>query len=215
MTNKRYGIAGCGMMGIEHIRNLDLLDGAEVGAVHDPVAERAAQASHLAHGARIAADFDALVDDPDLDALVLVSPNHLHVSQLQRIARGRPRPVLCEKPLYTRPEDARAVEAFAAAYPAPVWVAMEYRYMPPIAALVRDAEAVTGGVQMLAIREHRFPFLDKVDKWNRFNATTGGTFVEKCCHFFDLMRLILRAEPVRVMASAGQEIGRASCREKV
>jgi predicted dehydrogenase len=45
-----------------------------------------------------------------------------------------------------------------------------------------------------------------VGDWNRFNARTGGTFVEKCCHFFDLMRLILRDDPVRVMASAGQAV---------
>jgi myo-inositol 2-dehydrogenase/D-chiro-inositol 1-dehydrogenase len=58
---------------------------------------------------------------------------------------------------------------------------------------------------MLTIREHRFPFLDKVGSWNRFNRYSGGTFVEKCCHFFDLMRLIIKSEPVRVMASAGQD----------
>jgi len=58
----------------------------------------------------------------------------------------------------------------------------------------------------LTIREHRFPFLPKIGDWNRFNANTGGTLVEKCCHFFDLMRLILKAEPVRVMASAGQTL---------
>jgi myo-inositol 2-dehydrogenase / D-chiro-inositol 1-dehydrogenase len=57
---------------------------------------------------------------------------------------------------------------------------------------------------MLTIREHRFPFLEKVGDWNRFNRNTGGTLVEKCCHFFDLMRLILRDDPVRVMASGGQ-----------
>jgi myo-inositol 2-dehydrogenase/D-chiro-inositol 1-dehydrogenase len=59
---------------------------------------------------------------------------------------------------------------------------------------------------MLTIREHRFPFLEKVGDWNRFNRNTGGTLVEKCCHFFDLMRLILQDEPVRVMASAGQAV---------
>jgi predicted dehydrogenase len=48
---------------------------------------------------------------------------------------------------------------------------------------------------MLTIREHRFPFLSKVGDWNRFNRNTGGTFVEKCCHFFDLMRLILKLGP--------------------
>ena len=57
---------------------------------------------------------------------------------------------------------------------------------------------------MLTIREHRFPFLHKVDNWNRFNIKTGGTFVEKCCHFFDLMRLILQSNPTRIYASAGQ-----------
>ena len=59
---------------------------------------------------------------------------------------------------------------------------------------------------MLSITEHRFPFLQKVNNWNRFTANSGGTFVEKCCHFFDLMRLILKSDPVRVMASAGQEV---------
>jgi predicted dehydrogenase len=59
---------------------------------------------------------------------------------------------------------------------------------------------------MLAIREHRYPFLDKVGAWNRFNARTGGTLVEKCCHFFDLMRLLLKADPVRVYASGGADV---------
>ena len=48
-----------------------------------------------------------------------------------------------------------------------------------------------GTLQMLSIREHRFPFLPKVGDWNRFSRNTGGTMVEKCCHFFDLMRLII------------------------
>jgi predicted dehydrogenase len=40
-----------------------------------------------------------------------------------------------------------------------------------------------------------------VGDWNRFAANTGGTLVEKCCHFFDLMRLLMRADPVRLFAS--------------
>ncbi|MCP4307522.1 MAG: gfo/Idh/MocA family oxidoreductase, partial [bacterium] len=57
----------------------------------------------------------------------------------------------------------------------------------------------------LTIREHRYPFLEKVDNWNRFNRFSGGTYVEKCCHFFDLMRLALKSEPLRVTASGGQQ----------
>jgi predicted dehydrogenase len=59
---------------------------------------------------------------------------------------------------------------------------------------------------MVAMREHRFPFLVKVGNWNRFAANTGGTLVEKTCHFFDLMNLILQERPVRVMASGAQDV---------
>jgi predicted dehydrogenase len=59
---------------------------------------------------------------------------------------------------------------------------------------------------MIAIREHRFPFLVKVGDWNRFNRNTGGTLVEKCCHIFDLMNLLSDSEPVRVYASGGQAV---------
>jgi predicted dehydrogenase len=59
---------------------------------------------------------------------------------------------------------------------------------------------------MLSIREHRFPFLQKVGDWNRFSANTGGTMVEKCCHFFDLMRLIIGSEAVRVYCSGAMDV---------
>jgi myo-inositol 2-dehydrogenase/D-chiro-inositol 1-dehydrogenase len=112
-----------------------------------------------------------------------------------------PLPVLVEKPIATRPEDDAALRDLARDYPAPIWVAMEYRYMPPIARFRELAEEATGGIKMLTIREHRFPFLEKVGDWNRFNRNTGGTLVEKCCHFFDLMRLILQR---RTRARHGQ-----------
>ncbi len=206
MTRRiRYGIVGCGMMGHEHLRNIALLDGAAVTAILEPDAGMAGTARALAPDAAYVDDIGAMLARGDVDCLVIASPNDRHLDQLCEIAATRPLPVLVEKPLFTDPADGPAVAAFARDYPAPVWVAMEYRYMPPIAALVAEAARATGGVRMLSIREHRFPFLEKVGDWNRFNARTGGTFVEKCCHFFDLMRLVLGAEPVRVMASAGQD----------
>ncbi len=203
LENVNYGLIGCGMMGREHIQNINLLTHGRVTAVFDPVDELAQSAATLAQDAYVATSIADLMAQ-DVDALVIVSPNYLHIAQLQEIAAIRPIPILCEKPLYTDPADASVVAAFAKDYPAPLWVAMEYRYMPPVAALIEQAAQVTGGIKMLTVREHRFPFLPKIGDWNRFNAKTGGTLVEKCCHFFDLMRLILQDEPVRVMASAGQ-----------
>jgi predicted dehydrogenase len=194
------------MMGQEHLRNIALLPGAEVAAIFEPDAGMRARAAALAPKAALVDSVAALLAHPGLDCLLVASPNHLHLAQLEAIAATRPLPVLVEKPLFTDPADAPRLAALAERYPAPLWVAMEYRYMPPVAALVAQAAAVTGGVRMLTIREHRFPFLSKVGAWNRFNRNTGGTFVEKCCHFFDLMRLILKDDPVRVMASAGQAV---------
>lgn len=201
-----FGIIGCGMMGQEHLRNIALLNDARVSAIFEPNREMAAIAGSLAPGARMVASVEALLAVPELDCILIASPNDRHFEQLETLARLRPLPVLVEKPLFTDPAVLPRLERFRQTYPAPVWVAMEYRYMPPIAAFLDTARAATGGIRMLTIREHRFPFLHKVDAWNRFNRQSGGTFVEKCCHFFDLMRLALNAEPVRVMASGAQDV---------
>ncbi|WP_425091837.1 Gfo/Idh/MocA family protein [Tropicimonas sp. S265A] len=201
-TPLTYGLIGTGMMGQEHIRNIHLLEGAQIGALCEPDPQMRAAAQALAPEAVACASLSELLAHPGLDALVIASPNFTHVPQIAEIAATRPLPLLVEKPLFTDPEDLPRLKALLARYPAPVWVAMEYRYMPPIAAFLDRAPDVTGGITMLTIREHRFPFLHKVGDWNRFNRFTGGTFVEKCCHFFDLMRLTLGSEPVRIMASA-------------
>lgn len=200
-----YGIIGCGMMGQEHIRNINLLPDAHVAAIVEPDPGMMAAALALAPQARPAASIGALLGRADIDCILVASPNFRHVEQLEEIAATRPLPVLVEKPLFTDPADEARIAALRQRLPL-IWVAMEYRYMPPVAKFIADAADATGGIRMLTIREHRYPFLSKVGDWNRFDRHTGGTFVEKCCHFFDLMRLILCADPVRVMASGGQAV---------
>ncbi|MFK7792669.1 MAG: Gfo/Idh/MocA family protein [Devosiaceae bacterium] len=202
----RYGIIGAGMMGQEHIRNIALLDNAEVVAIAEPDEGMRREAAFLAPKAVAVDCLEVLMALDGIDALVIASPNHIHVDQLHAIAERRALPVLVEKPLYTARSDSAQLASFAGSYPALVWVAMEYRYMPPIASFLSRVHEETGGIKMLTIKEHRFPFLQKVGNWNRFKRNTGGTMVEKCCHFFDLMRLATQSEPVRVMASAGQSV---------
>ncbi len=203
----RYAIIGSGMMGQEHIRNLHLLPDAEIVALADPVEAMRHHAVALAGGAvRGYADHRELLAAGGIDALVIAAPNHTHV-QLLMDALETELPILVEKPLCTSVADCDAVIARARGRRAPVWVAMEYRYMPPVARLIDEVRQGTiGTLRMLAIREHRYPFLPKVGDWNRFARTSGGTMVEKCCHFFDLMRLITGAEPVRLYASGGQDV---------
>ncbi|RME14527.1 MAG: gfo/Idh/MocA family oxidoreductase [Alphaproteobacteria bacterium] len=203
----RYGLIGSGMMGQEHIRNLNLLEGCEVAAIADPDPEMRALSVRNAGGtAKAFSDWHDMLSEGGLDALVIVSPNDTHHAILMEVLDTN-LPILCEKPLCTTVEHTREVVAKAAGRRAPVWVAMEYRYMPPMQRLLAEVRAGTVGTpRMMAIREHRFPFLHKVGDWNRFNARTGGTLVEKCCHFWDLMRLVLQSDPVRVYASGAADV---------
>ncbi|MBC8195700.1 MAG: Gfo/Idh/MocA family oxidoreductase [Acidimicrobiia bacterium] len=201
----RYGIIGTGMMGVEHINNLLVLDGVEVVAICDPDTGSLDTAGTLVPSAACFDDHHSLLDAGGLDALVVATPNMTHADLLLDVV-DTGLPVLVEKPLCATVADChRVIEA--AGPDAMVWVGLEYRYMPAIAGLVESVAAGTvGPIRMVAIREHRFPFLEKVGDWNRFNSNTGGTLVEKCCHFFDLMSLITGAVPVRVMASGAQDV---------
>ena len=207
MGELRYGLIGAGMMGQEHIRNIALLDGARVAAVADPDGGMRTASRELAGTgcAAFSGHRDLLAADL-CDAYLIAAPNDLHHPILLDVLETA-NPILCEKPLCTTTQDAADIVRRAARRPAPVWVAMEYRYMPPVARLLEKVRAGEAGApRMMTIREHRFPFLEKVGHWNRFNARTGGTLVEKCCHFWDLMRLGLGADPVRVYASAGRDV---------
>lgn len=207
----RYGIIGSGMMGQEHIRNISLLADTEVRSIVEPNDEMAAISRQIAidHGMPEPArrqSVDDLLAANDIDAVVVVSPNDTHYNIMQSLLASD-LPILLEKPSATTPEKARKLASMARSRKAPVWVAMEYRYMPPIARAIEEVQRRTiGETKMIAITEHRFPFLDKVGHWNRYSERTGGTMIEKCCHFFDLMRLVSKSEPVRIFGSGGQDV---------
>lgn len=207
----RYGIIGAGMMGTEHLWNLQAVPGAVVTAAADPVAAQrewiVAAAGDDGAGITTFADHRDLLASGLVDVVVVASPNHTHRAVLADVFDHRSMHVLVEKPLCTTVDDCAWVAERARSHNGIVWVGLEYRYMPPVARLAATAASGTlGTVRMVAIREHRFPFLVKVGDWNRFNANSGGTLVEKCCHFFDLMNLLTGDRPVRVMASGGQAV---------
>ncbi|EMS52223.1 Putative oxidoreductase yteT [Triticum urartu] len=181
----RYGIVGVGMMGREHLHNLAHLAG-EV--------ERE-------QSVRVCV---TCLADPHPESLLL----GLRLAAELGLPPPQPHHVLVEKPLCTTVQDCKKVIEAAKQRPDILMqVGLEYRYMPPVAKLIDIVKSGTlGQVKMVAIREHRFPFLVKVNNWNRFNCNSGGTLVEKCCHFFDLIRLFADANPVRVMASGAIDV---------
>jgi len=170
-----------------------------LGLAREELGENADKAAAFADSAELARS-------GRVDAVIVSSPNYTHRAVLEPLLDAG-LAILCEKPLATTLDDARWVADRAAESKAPFWTAMEYRYMPPVVEYINQLHSGrVGTLRMLSIREHRFPFLKKVGDWNRFNRNTGGTMVEKCCHFFDLMRLIVGAEAVRVYCSGAMDV---------
>ena len=214
----KFAIAGTGAMGLEHIRNISLLRdrGSTIVAVadSDQRARKEARAELDKWGfpnAKVMSDWHSLFDC-GCDAFIVATPNYQHHELLVELLPLAKMHVLCEKPLCTTIQDCLDVEALVKEHYTQsdymFMVGMEYRWMPPIAKLVETVDSnVLGTTKMVAIREHRFPFLHKVAYWNRFNKWTGGTLVEKACHFFDLMRRIVahdgKADAVSVYACGG------------
>lgn len=204
----RYGIIGAGMMGVEHIHNINALNGTSVTAVCDPHPQSRETAAAAAAGAQVFDEHNAMLNAGLCDAVVVATPNMTHAAILADILQQHPQlHIMVEKPLCISVAECRRIAELAEGREGLVWVGLEYRYMPPTARLIKEAQSgALGEVKMIAVREHRFPFLKKVGDWNRFNRNTGGTMVEKCCHFFDLMNLLANAAPQRVMASGGQNV---------
>ena len=210
MSDLRVGLIGTGMMGCEHLRNLLGIDSVAITAVSDPNEEPLRWATKtLGDRANSVTQFTShedLLSSGLVDAVLVASPNYTHKSILDDILSTNI-PVLVEKPMCTTVEDCISVVRAQESRSAITWVGLEYRYMAPIAGLLHELRSgIIGNMKMMSIREHRFPFLVKVDNWNRFTKNTGGTLVEKCCHFFDLMNLAVGSRPVRVMASGGQDV---------
>ena len=209
----RYGIIGCGSMGREHIENLQAMaggDGAvQVTALADPHAASREAALAACRGAKpqVFEHHGELLNSGLCDAVVIATPNHTHVDMLRDALALSALHILVEKPLVTRIADGVEMIKRAEGRSGVVWVAQEYRYMPPVAEMIRIAHSGgVGHIQQVAIREHREPFYPKVGDWNRFNVNSGGTLVEKCCHYFNLMELILREPAQRVFASGAQRV---------
>ncbi len=206
-----FGYIGCGMMGLEHMRNARLAGQARVGGIFDP-AERSVRHAleTISEAGATPRVYDSLEDacaDPETDALIIATPNFTHLD-LMRVAVRYDKAIFLEKPIATTVDDAFKVCRLAAGHSRPVRLGLQYRYKAIYAEAISevfDRESV-GRVHSVNMLEHRFPFLDKVGQWNKFNACTGGSLVEKCCHYFDLMNLFAGGTPKQVFALGSQAV---------
>ncbi|MFI1760563.1 Gfo/Idh/MocA family protein [Streptomyces sp. NPDC020800] len=105
-------VLGAGHMGADHIRRLDqVVSGARVAAVADPVTERAKDAVADLDGVTVHTEALAAIDAPGVAAVLIASPGPAH-EEVLLAAFDRGLPVLCEKPMV--PDSAGALRVLEA-----------------------------------------------------------------------------------------------------
>jgi Oxidoreductase family, NAD-binding Rossmann fold len=115
----------------------------------------------------------------EIDLLVIATPNYLHTPSILQWGQYEHLTILVEKPVATSQEQHDMLHSMQHTIKAKIWVGMEYRFIPAITKLIELIPSVVGDIQMVTIRENRYPFLHKVQQWNRDIYKTGDSLVEK------------------------------------
>lgn len=109
----RAAIAGLGWWGKHMIRRMADSDQLRIVAAIDTSDAQAAFAAE--HGIPLTTNWDDVLSDPSIDAVILCTPHSLHTAQVAMVARAG-KHVFCEKPLaLTRADAERSVAACRAA----------------------------------------------------------------------------------------------------
>ncbi|MCP4167401.1 MAG: Gfo/Idh/MocA family oxidoreductase [Chloroflexi bacterium] len=209
----RFNVIGTGINGTEHIR-VTLMEGrATIHGIFDPnpgsieMAQTAFKESEPEKELVVYASLEAACNDPAVDGLIIATPNYTHLDVL-RVAARSGKHILLEKPMATTIQDAYAIMQIAKSYPAVLQIGLQYRYKSMYHEAIQEAlfRQTVGEINMVSIVEHRIPFLDKVSQWNKFSQYSGGTLVEKCCHYFDLLNMFAQARAEKVYATGSQAV---------
>lgn len=95
----RWGILGASNFARAHMAPaIHAASGADLAALATSDPSKAEPFRAFAPGLRILDDYDALLADPEIDAVYIPLPNHLHV-HWTKAALAAGKPVLCEKPI--------------------------------------------------------------------------------------------------------------------
>ena len=143
--------------------------------------------------------YEELLADPDIDAVYIPLPNHLHLEWTLAAARAG-KHVLCEKPLALSAADAARMVAACDAAGVLLMEAFMYRLHPSWQA-VRELVAA-GRIGRLQSVQSWFSYYndDPANIRNQVDAG-GGALMDVGCYSINLSRMLFGAEPERVEAA--------------
>jgi len=149
--------------------------------------------------------YDDVIHDPDVDAVYIPLPNHLHLTwTLKALAAGKH--VLCEKPLACNAVEAEEMKALALATDRVLMEALMYRFHPRTQLIKRMISERAIGVPRLVRAAFCFSMADDLLKSGANHRLSspqgGGALLDVGCYGVSVARWLLAAEPRMVQALA-------------
>ena len=186
MKRLNVGVIGLGRLGRVYVRDLaGRIPETKVVAVADPIGNLAKE---------IAAEFDvprsytdplAMIADNSVDAIVIVTPTHIHREQVIAAAKSK-KPTFCEKPPAL--SLAEVAEMKTAIEKSGMFFQMGFmrRFDPGYAAAKKEIDAGRIGQPLVFKATSRDPFRPSLEYANP--ASSGGMLIDMGIHDFDLAR---------------------------
>jgi predicted dehydrogenase len=202
MSKVRWGILSTAKIGtVKIIPAMQRGQFSEVTAIASRDLAKAQEAAARLGIPKAYGSYEALLADPEIDAIYNPMPNHLHVPwSIKAIEAGKH--VLCEKPIGLSSEEGQRLLDAAKAHPKlKVMEAFMYRHHPQWQRARQIVEA--GGVGELRTIQSFFSYFNN-DPNNIRNmpGIGGGGLMDIGCYNISLSRFIFGAEPQRVFGIA-------------
>ena len=192
MPKPGIAIVGTGMIGAVH-RRAALLAGADIRGVAASSPQRARDVAQAWGVPRAYRDIEEVVADPQVQVVHVCTPNHLHRPMAQAALEAG-KHVVCEKPLATTLEDARALAALATANALVATVPFIYRYHPVVReARARIAHGELGPLHLIHGSYLQDWLLDPASNNWRVDPALGGAsrvFADIGSHWCDLVEWV-------------------------
>jgi predicted dehydrogenase len=198
MSTVRFGLIGLGIHGMRYARHImHDIDGAELYAIcrQDPAR---GEAFARDHNVRYYREYLDLLNDPKVDAVVVVTPPYLH-ERICTTAVAAGKAVLVEKPLACNTREAINIVEAAARTKGMLMVSHTLRFNSVVRALEDHLDEV-GPIHTISINQRLEP--PQREWMDDFSQAGGGVILHTGVHIFDLVRFLSGDEVRRVYCEA-------------
>ncbi len=202
MKRLNVGLIGLGRLGRVYARDLaGRIPETKLVAVADPQGNLATEIAEEFDVARSYTDPMALIDDSHVEAIVIVTPTHVHRDQVIAAAASR-KPTFCEKPPALSLAEVAAMKSAVETSGMFFQMGFMRRFDPGYAAAKKQIDGGRIGMPLVFKATSRDPFRPSLEYANP--KSSGGMLIDMGIHDFDLARWFMG--DVRSVSAIGATI---------